>query len=163
MKTKNANLQISVEQIIDLIIQLPRSEQDRIVKQITKQKVNVYTEFLEKIKGFKSLEKNWDSYNANKISNNAIEKAISVLEKVIQTTQEYFINTHVFPMRNGGIQFELDNTDCDLSIEIEIDTNGILKLIRFDEEGEIEEEIENFRIENLKDILNTKVVIINKK
>jgi len=147
MENKNVNLQISIKQIVDLILQLPKSEQENIIKRISTQKEktgNRYTEFSGKINGFHFLEQNWDSYNADTISDKAIKKAISVLDRIIQTTQSHSIKLHVFPMRNGGIQFELDNEN--LSFEIEIDTNGILKFIRFDEEGNILEEINNFEI-----------------
>jgi hypothetical protein len=163
MANPSVNLQISIEQIVDLILQLPKNEQENIIKQIATQKEKTgttYTEFSEKINGFRFLEKNWDSYNADTISDKAIQKAISILDKIIQTTQNHSIKLHVFPMRNGGIQFELDNENQ--SFEIEIDTNGILKFIRFDEEGDILEEINNFEIEKLATVLSVKINLTKK-
>ncbi len=143
MATKSVNLPISIEQIIDLILQLPETEQKQIIEKVTTQKKSSsYQLLLEKINGFQFLDKNWDSYNADTISTKAIQTAVSILEKIVQTTKNYSIELHVFPMRNGGIQFELDSDS--LSLEIEIDTKGDLKLIRFDEEGDILEEIMNF-------------------
>lgn len=196
MATKSVNLPISIEQIIDLILQLPKKEQEDLIQRISNQKgktENRYAELSEKINGFRFLETNWDAYNADKISDNSIQKAISILEKIIScvqnnsvtvdsilnsdketdnsvtidsvldsnqetdnkvtlSTQNHSIQLHVFPMRNGGIQFELDSEDN--SFEIEIDTKGGLKLIRFDEEGDILEEIMNFEINKLDSFLN---------
>ena len=119
MANRSVNLPISIEQIIDLILQLPEKEQKQIIEKITTQKKsNSYQLLSEKINGFRFLE------------------------KITNSTQNKSINLHVFPMRNGGIQFELDADT--LSLELEIDTKGILKLIRFDEEGDILEEVMNF-------------------
>ena len=148
MATTNVNLPISIEQIIDLILQLPETEQKQIIEKITTQKKSSnYQVLSEKINGFQFLEKNWDSYNADTISTKAIQKVVSILDKVINSIQNKSIEIHVFPMRNRGIQFELDSDN--FSLEIEIDIKGALKLIRFNEEGEILEEVVGFEINKL--------------
>ena len=88
---------------------------------------------------FSDLLPNWDTYNADPISKAAIAKAIQTVDFL---NQEAFIsdtlNINVFPMRNGGIQLEFDNSY--LSAELEINLEGHQTFIRFDTSGNIVEE-----------------------
>ena len=60
----------------------------------------------EKISSFSELEYGWDSYNAEKITKKSIFTAIKLIETLFSDAgQETIIS--VFPMRNGGIQFEI--------------------------------------------------------
>lgn len=54
------------------------------------------------IKSFSKLEKNWDSYDANEITPQSIMTAYDVLDSINDVN-----DVKVFPMRNGGIQFEI--------------------------------------------------------
>lgn len=78
------------------------------------------------IKSFSSLKENWDSYNAGVISQKAIDVAISILHFLPQ-------NTMVYPMRNGGIQFEFDFDN--FYSELEINSNGEMLYILYDTES----------------------------
>ena len=58
-----------------------------------------------RIESFSELKKNWDSYEADEITSSSIITAHSVLDFLSKTTD---INSiAVFPMRDGGIQFEI--------------------------------------------------------
>jgi len=77
---------------------------------------------INKINKFADLEYNWNSYNSDIISKISIDVAINILNNFIVYMDED-VQINVFPMNNGGIQFDIDN------IEIEIDINGKLKMI----------------------------------
>lgn len=109
-------------------------------------------ELANKVKQFYNLPSNWDSYNADKISYHAIEIALQVIARLsIDGLLSSNIDINVFPMRDGGIQFEFD--DKDLSYELEIFPEGELRFIEYDEEGDVEEENEDFNLYDLKDKL----------
>ncbi len=96
--------------------------------------INKHNELLTTINSFLNLRTNWDSYNAEVISFDAIKTAHRVLQFLDESG--YIFNefeTHVFPMRDGGIQFEFDNNNE--SSELEINPLGELKFIRYDKEG----------------------------
>jgi len=90
----------------------------------------INTKLIDKINNFSKLKYNWDSYNADTISKTSIDVAIDILKHFINHFSDD-ITIDVFPMRDGGIQFELDN------IEIEINQNGKLKFILFDNNDNI--------------------------
>ena len=75
-----------------------------------------------KIDSFSLLEKGWDSYDSDKISINSIITAHDVLEKIV--LEHNIVNIEVFPMRNGGIQFEIGD-----NLEIEIDGNNAMSIV----------------------------------
>lgn len=88
------------------------------------------------ILGFAHLEQNWDGYNAEPISPASIATSLEVLDQL--ENDDIFprkISIHVFPMRSGGIQYEFDAEN--LSAELEIDINGGMQFIVFDEKGNI--------------------------
>ena len=88
------------------------------------------------IMGFAHLEQNWDGYNAEPISSSSIATALEVLGQLENDRMfSRKISIHVFPMRSGGIQYEFDAEN--LSAELEIDTNGGMQFIVFDEKGNI--------------------------
>ncbi len=98
---------------------------------ITKTK---YLKLFITIVEFSKLKPNWDTYNARKISSVAIEKAVEILNEL--NNEEFYLNElniNVFPMRNGGVQFDFDG-EC-ISVELEIDGKGMLTSYSFDEEG----------------------------
>jgi len=109
----------------------------------------------DRINGFKSLKANWDSYNAEPISKYAIYAAIDLLSSLNKKGYLSFdsgINVNIFPMRDGGIQFDIDNLD--FSIEIEIDIKGDLSLLHFNNNRDIVEEKKSIDIYELAYILD---------
>lgn len=112
-----------------------------------------YNSLSEKIRGFSNLQHNWDSYNADAVSKNAIYTAIETLNHLNskgQLTNGFSVN--VFPMRDGGIQFEFDGEN--MIAELEISLNGELTLIYFDDEGNvIGEPQELFELSELSTLL----------
>jgi len=89
-------------------------------------------ELIDKINGFKYLKKNWDSYDADPISEIAIIKSLEIVSYIKDFKNLYKIS--VFPMRNGGIQFEFD---ADINIELEVVSNGELIIKIYDILGNI--------------------------
>lgn len=84
-----------------------------------------------RIKSFSDLKDNWDGYGADKITEQSILVAISLLDSLFKTTDKIL----VYPMRNGGIQFEIGDYK-----EIEIFNNDITELF-FDSELNIIKEL----------------------
>ncbi len=88
------------------------------------------------ISGYVHLQQNWDSYNAIPVSATAIETALEVLSQL--NKDDIFskgIEVNVFPMRDGGIQFEFDadgRHSADLCAELEIDRDGQMFFLQFD-------------------------------
>ena len=112
-----------------------------------------YFHYADTINGFSNLEHNWDSYNANVISKNSIDTAIETLNHLNskgQLTNGFAVN--VFPMRDGGIQFEFDGEN--ICAELEIDQDGELIFILFDDDGNIEQEpLKLFELAELSTLL----------
>lgn len=95
-----------------------------------------YFYIADTINGFANLQPNWDSYDADKISNVAIDVSITTLNYL--HSKGLFskgININVFPMRDGGIQFEFDGEY--ICAELEINQSGELTFILFDNGGDI--------------------------
>lgn len=111
-----------------------------------------YFHFADKINGFSNLLPNWDSYNADAISKDAIIKALDALNYL--NNKGFLsggITINIFPMRDGGIQFEFDEeVFCG---ELEINHNGELTFILFDDDGSIVEQQQLFELSELSTIL----------
>jgi hypothetical protein len=106
------------------------------------------------INGFLNLQQNWDSYNANPISQNAIEGALEVLNQLKRS--DIFskgVEISVFPMRDGGIQFEFDANN--LCAELEINIDGEMFYILYDQEANIidKEKIYSYELSELSNLL----------
>ena len=88
------------------------------------------------INGYVHLQQNWDSYDAAPISATAIKVALKVLDQLNKANIfSTGVEVNVFPMRDGGIQFEFDADD--LCAELEIDEGGQMLFIQFDENAEV--------------------------
>jgi len=112
-----------------------------------------YFNFVEKISKFSKLQANWDSYNADPISQNAITTALETIDFL--NNQGFLssgISINVFPMRDGGIQFEFDSVV--ICAELEINANGELTFILFDDEGNIKVENQLFELLELSALLD---------
>jgi hypothetical protein len=94
-----------------------------------------------RIESFSELEKNWDGYDADEITIQSIAVANSVLDSISKTND--INNIAVFPMRDGGIQFEIGDFK-----EIEI-FNYEIKEIEFDSEYNITNELKSVWKENI--------------
>lgn len=86
---------------------------------------------ISKINGFRDLEENFDSYNSDKISNESIETSIKILNE-LNNVEELF----VFPMRDGGIQFEISRFS-DIEEELIIDKEGNIRIIEYNTTGDL--------------------------
>jgi hypothetical protein len=73
-----------------------------------------------KIRSFAELRPDWDSYGAAAISHLAIQSAIELVQKpaFIQLLPYYSPRLAAFPLRNGGIQLDLNGGKAPLEIEI---------------------------------------------
>lgn len=91
---------------------------------------NLLDKFINKINSFAKLEKNWDSYDAEIISEVAITTALNVLtylsEKFILS-----VKIDIYPMACGGIQFEFNLNNY---AELEIGVDGRMTYFIFDTE-----------------------------
>ena len=95
-----------------------------------------YSRLSNKVYAFVNLQKNWDSYDADMISTTAIDVAIETLNHLYSKgVHSMGIKISVFPMRDGGIQFEFDGEY--ICAELEINQNGDLTFILFDDDGNI--------------------------
>jgi hypothetical protein len=111
-----------------------------------------YFHLADTIKAFSSIQPNWDSYNADKISKSAIDTAIETLNYLnSKGLLSNGIKINVFPMRDGGIQFEFDGeTIC---AELEINQNGDLTFILFDNDANIVDKKQLFELSELSSLL----------
>jgi len=90
----------------------------------------------EAISHFSSLPPNWDSYNADVISKTAIKISQQVLQYL--NNEDYIFDEfeiNVFPMRDGGIQYEFDKKQ--VTAELEINPSGEMNFIHYDQQGNI--------------------------
>ena len=111
-----------------------------------------YFHFEDTIKGFSNLKPNWDSYNADPISENSINAAIETLNYLYSKGQlSNNLTVNVFPMRNGGIQFEFDGEN--ICAELEISTSGEHTIIIFDDNGNIMNKGQLFELSELSTFL----------
>ena len=111
-----------------------------------------YFNYADTIYGFSNLKKNWDSYNADVVSKIAIDIAIETLNHLNskgQLTNGFTVN--VFPMRDGGIQFEFDGEN--ICAELEINPNGDSIFILFDDDGNIIDKGQLFELSELSTLL----------
>lgn len=134
------------------IMNNPRNITNQTTPALLKINLNEYSNLLEKIKGFSNLQYNWDSYNADIISNVSINTSIETLDYMTTKgllTSNFDIS--VFPMRDGGIQFEFDGEY--ICAELEINQNGDLTFILFDDDGNIINEWRLFELSELPILL----------
>ncbi len=111
-----------------------------------------YFQYADTIYGFSNLEHNWDSYNADLVSKNAIDTAIKTLNYLnIKGLLTSNFNVNVFPMRDGGIQFEFDGEN--VCAELEICQNGDSTFILFDDDGNIINKGQLFELSELSTLL----------
>ncbi len=108
-------------------------------------------EQIEKIESFKNLKENWDSYGAEKVNEDCIKRAISIVN--------FFKNRSLginfsYPLPDGGIQLEMNNS---YNLEIEVNPNGFNdQIIITDESGTILWEFEEPKLnaENLNKVIS---------
>ena len=115
---------------------------------------NIETE--GKIKGFSGLPQNWDSYGADPISERAIWTALKIANHLsLPSNLPEGIMVNVFPMRDGGIQFEFDRED--FCAELEISSEGEMEFFLFDENGEIidHQKLEIYEMSQLSSLLES--------
>jgi len=111
-----------------------------------------YFNFANTINGFTNLQPNWDSYNADVISKISIDMAIETLNHLYnKEVISDGIKVSVFPMRDGGIQFEFDGEN--ICAELEINQNAELTFILFDEDGNIVNKGQLFELSELSTLL----------
>jgi hypothetical protein len=103
---------------------------------------------------FNNYQENWDSYNAKKITSKAIQCALETLSILsFSGLLNSSIDVNVFPMRDGGIQFDFDMIGNEKTSELEIAPDGKFRFLEYNSEGDIINEVENFSITNLKSCL----------
>lgn len=90
-----------------------------------------YPEALAKINGFAALtQKGWDSYNAEPVSQIAINTAIALAGTCDRAGQ---MPDDIVPTPKGGVQFEYKSLLLGLESELEIFPNGLLELWMHDD------------------------------
>jgi asparagine N-glycosylation enzyme membrane subunit Stt3 len=117
-----------------------------------------YRELLDTISSFSSLEPNWDSYGADAISEISIATATKVLNHLRQSGNlPEGVEAHVFPMRNGGIQFDFDSSNSEA--ELEIDASGEMHFIGYDDQGDVkeEEQLKTYELDELTSLLEESI------
>lgn len=87
----------------------------------------------EQIDSFKELSENWDSYDADKISNIAIKNAI-IFSKTCEVNKLRVY--HISPTRDGGVCIEFKNP-ADESAEIYFNSDGTDEFVVFHPDAEL--------------------------
>lgn len=115
-----------------------------------------YFELSDKINEFLTLQQNWDSYNAYSISKNAITTALNTLNYL--NKKEFLsndISINVFPMRDGGVQFEFDSDE--ICAELEISPKDNWTFILYDDNGNILKQYPLFELSEILELLEEPV------
>jgi hypothetical protein len=111
---------------------------------------NHFIDLMNRIEQFSTLKPNWDTYGAEQTNELVIEIARKLLiDLYSKNLIDPVFTVNVFPIRDGGIQFEID-ADED-SCEVEISPKEILTLITYDLEGNIKSKL-NFNQEQIAEI-----------
>ena len=122
-------------------VYIPISDWDTLVQKHLdlKQLVNIspakFAALADKLDSFVTLAPNWDSYNADAISEKAIGNAKHVIDYLNANANVFYsFEINIFPMRDGGVQLEFDNENQ--SFEMEIDVAGKLVLVGYNKNGD---------------------------
>lgn len=116
------------------------------------ERFNISKKLYDKIKGFSLLKSNWDTYDADLISVKAIDTAFDILEFLNGEEQlTNHLNVEVFPMRDGGVQFEFDGEN--ICAELEISQTGTQTFILYDVESNIDKVVQLFELSELLTLL----------
>ena len=111
-----------------------------------------YFLFTDTISGFSNLQSNWYSYGVDVISETAIDSSLETLNYLFtKGLLSNGIKVSVFPMRDGGIQFEFDGKD--ICAELEINQIGELTFIMYDDDGNIIDKGQLFELSQLSSLL----------
>ncbi|BBU35491.1 MULTISPECIES: hypothetical protein [unclassified Veillonella] len=94
-------------------------------------------ELLDRIQSFNKLDKNWDTYGANPINKGIIKQVESF---ILDVSNYKYIN--VFPVPNGNIQIELE--DSNEYLEFEFLTNNKVKVFKINSKGQESEKVFNY-------------------
>lgn len=111
------------------------------------------------VDSFSDLQKNWDGYNADRITSVAQKSAINILHQLGKNNIFNRISVHIFPMRDGGIQFELDGSF--ITAELEIDPYGTVKFMLYNDEGDIRDErqLTDYDVNYIDEIIEDSVYV----
>jgi len=103
-------------------------------------------DLINRIEEFKNLDSNWDTYNADKISPDSITNARQIV-KIFGTNNIIF--DCAFPMRDGGVQLEINSKDFNIEIEVNPDTE--IKLLVFNKVNNLilEKDFKMLNLDNL--------------
>jgi len=100
---------------------------------------------INRIRSFEKIPPNLE-YDA--VTKAAIEKAIEVHNALPKG-----IGDRVFPMRDGGVQFDIDVIDDEFNIltciEIEVSPKGVVTILHYNSNYDIVKEERNATIENV--------------
>lgn len=88
------------------------------------------------VEAFRALPPNWDTYGALPTQEPAIRRAQQLLDLLsLQLTSSRSVSIHVFPMRDGGVQLEVDREGAEM--EIEVHPDGTEDYLVFNGEGQL--------------------------
>lgn len=109
------------------------------------------------VDSFSELHENWDGYNADRITSAAQKSAINIIHQFGKNDVFNKISVHIFPMRDGGIQFELDGSI--ITAELEIDPKGTVKFMQYNEVGDIadERQLSDYDVNSISEIIEDSV------
>lgn len=94
----------------------------------------VIPKLLTQVSSFEELAYDWDTYGALPIAAGAIARARQLLNALsLQLVYAPAVSVHVFPMRDGGVQVELDRDSA--SMEIEVHPDGSQDYLLFKPDG----------------------------
>lgn len=103
---------------------------------------NIYNDIKRKINELTKLQKNWNSYNAKKISKSTCLRIITFLDNLIELINYRrlsLLSPFVVPCPNGSIQLEWENNKKELEVIIPCRKNKPIEYLRsfedFYEEG----------------------------
>lgn len=100
---------------------------------------------IQKLKSFLKLGENWDSYNASRISEEAVNSAIDFVKRL---DEKYHLVYFVAPGPNGEVLVELKDANRSIEVVFEEDSNEYVKFQEQEvaDEGEYTEEMDSMFI-----------------
>ncbi len=88
------------------------------------------------VESFRSLQPDWDTYGALPTHESAIRRARRLLDLLsLQLTDARSVRIHVFPMRDGGVQIDVDREEAEM--EIEVHPDGTEDYLVFNPDGNL--------------------------
>lgn len=95
-------------------------------------------ELIHELEKYRTLDYNWDTYNAEPIKKQSIDASIKAVKNILMNLNTDLHLIDVFPTKNGFVQIDIDTYYNYLyDYEIEVYNNAQIVVNLFDENSEL--------------------------